>query len=128
MRGARSATLFASVAPTSCALSKPSDGTLVAVLDTRLYRAAFLPALIAVFVCAFSLTDRPPPATTPLAADAFDTSRAFGSPRQPPRDSLRELSRTFPDRRPGSSGDNELATRVQRALDRAAFDTDRTTD
>ena len=99
-----------------------------AVLDSRLYRAAFLPALIAVFVCAFSLTDRPAPATTPLAADAFDTSRAFGAPRQPPRDSLRELAAAFPDRRPGSTGDGALANRVQRALQRAQFRTERTVD
>jgi hypothetical protein len=98
------------------------------VLDSRLYRAAFLPALIAVFVCAFSLTDRPAPATTPLATDAFDTSRAFGAPRQPPRDSLRGLAATFPDRRPGSLGDGALANRVERALRRAQFDTERTVD
>jgi hypothetical protein len=101
---------------------------LVAVLDTRLYRAAFLPALIAVFVCAFSLTDRPAPATTPLAADAFDTSRAFGSPRQPPRDSLLELADAFPQRRPGSPGDEALATRVQRSLARSGFETSRAVD
>src|SRR3954462_11858066 len=98
------------------------------VLDSRLYRAAFLPVLIAVFVCAFSLTDRPPPATTPLAADAFDTSRAFGSPRQPPRDSLLELGHTFPRRRPGSPGDDALATRVQRSLSRTGFETSRAVD
>ena len=90
------------------------------VLDSRLYRAAFLPALIAVFVCAFSLTDRPAPATTPLAADAFDTSRAFGAPRQPPRNSLRELAAAFPDRRPGSTGDDGAGERVERAMRRAA--------
>jgi hypothetical protein len=31
------------------------------VLDVRVYRAAFLPALVALFVAAFSLADRPPP-------------------------------------------------------------------
>jgi hypothetical protein len=98
------------------------------VLDSRLYRAAFLPALIAVFVCAFSLTDRPAPKTTPLAADAFDTSRAFGAPRQPPRDSLRELAAAFPSRRPGSAGDGGMANRVERALRRAQFSTRRTVD
>jgi hypothetical protein len=98
------------------------------VLDSRLYRAAFLPALIAVFVCAFSLTDRPAPATTPLAADAFDTSRSFGAPRQPLRDSLLELAAAFPRRRPGSPGDDDLATRVERALARTDFETSRTTD
>jgi hypothetical protein len=86
------------------------------VLDVRVYRAAFLPALVALFVAAFSLVDRPPPATTSLAADAFDGARAFGTADPPPRDSLRELVRTFPDRRPGSPGDRALAGRVARAL------------
>ena len=38
-----------------------APGTVTAVLDVRVYRAAFLPALIAVFVAAFSLADRPRP-------------------------------------------------------------------
>src|SRR3954470_24447133 len=128
MRGARSATVFASVARARRHLPGAAGGTLIEVLDSRLYRAAFLPALIAAFVCAFSLTDRPAPATTPLAADAFDTSRAFGTARQPPRDSLRELGATFPDRRPGSAGDGRLANRVERALRRAQFEILRTVD
>jgi hypothetical protein len=86
------------------------------VLDVRVYRAAFLPALVALFVAAFSLVDRPAPATTPLSADAFDGARAFGTADPPPRDSLRQLVRAFPDRRPGSAGDRALAARVARAL------------
>ena len=69
-----------------------------AVLDVRVYRAAFLPALVALFVAAFSLADRPAPATSPLAADAFDGARAFGG-AAPLRNSLAELARSFPDRR-----------------------------
>src|SRR5204862_316179 len=57
------------------------------VLDVRVYRAAFLPALVALFVAAFSLADRPAPATSSLAADAFSTARAYGAP-YPPRASL----------------------------------------
>ena len=71
------------------------------VVDLRVYRAAFLPALVAVFVAAFSLADRPAPATSPLAADAFDSGIAFGDDARPQRNSLNELARTFPDRRPG---------------------------
>jgi hypothetical protein len=98
------------------------------VLDARVYRAAFLPALIAVFVVAFSLADRPAPATTPLAADAFSTSRAFGAEDRPVRDSLLELGRSFPSRRPGSAGDEGLAGRVERALGRAGFEVRREVD
>src|SRR6476620_2344637 len=75
------------------------------VLDVRVYRAAFLPALVALFVAAFSLADRPPPATTSQAADAFDGSRAYGTSEPPQRNSLRELARAFPGRTPGSPGD-----------------------
>jgi hypothetical protein len=87
------------------------------VLDVRVYRAAFVPALVALFIAAFSLADRPDPATTPLAADAFDGERAFGG-RAPLRNSLAELARSFPDRRPGTADDAALADRVADTLGR----------
>ena len=103
------------------------------MLDVRVYRAAFVPALVAVFVAAFSLADRPAPATSPLAADAFDPAVAFGDGARPQRNSLNELARSFPQRRPGSAGDAGLADRVAPALGqkdrrtrRAAFDVTRT--
>jgi hypothetical protein len=85
------------------------------VLDVRVYRAAFLPALIALFVAAFSLGDRPAPAVSPLAADAFDGQRAFGGDA-PLRNSLQELARSFPNRTTGSAGDTGLADRVAATL------------
>ena len=72
------------------------------VLDLRVYRAAFVPALLALFVVAFSLEGRPSPARTRAVADAFDPARAFGTPQV--RDSLLQLGAAFPDRRPGSAG------------------------
>jgi hypothetical protein len=90
------------------------------VLDVRVYRAAFLPALIALFLAAFSLADRPAPAVSPLAADTFDGTRAFGG-KSPLRNSLHELAQSFPDRRTGSADDAGLADRVAvtlRASDR----------
>src|SRR4051812_43317248 len=89
-----------------------SVDTVVTVLDPRVYRAAFVPALLAVFVVAFSLEGRPGPATTRLAADAFDGARAYGGVNA--RNSLLELGASFPDRRPGSPGDAALADRVTR--------------
>ena len=86
------------------------------MLDVRVYRAAFLPALVALFVAAFSLVDRPGPATTSQAADAFDGARAFGTATPPPRNSLLELARAFPRRAPGSAGDLGVADRVAAAL------------
>jgi hypothetical protein len=85
------------------------------VLDVRVYRAAFLPALVALFVAAFSLADRPAPLVSPLSADSFRGDRAFGG-RAPLRNSLTELGRSFPDRSPGSADDAALADRVADTL------------
>ena len=49
------------------------------MLDVRVYRTAFLPALVALFVAAFALQDRPTPARSALAPDAFNAERAFGA-------------------------------------------------
>jgi hypothetical protein len=101
------------------------SGTLGRILlDVRVYRAAFLPALVALFVAAFSLADRPDPVTSPLAADAFDGERAFGG-RAPLRNSLAELAREFPDRRIGAAGDSGLADRVAETLGRPDSQTTR---
>jgi len=85
------------------------------VLDVRVYRAAFLPALLALFVAAFSLADRPAAVVSPLEADAFNVERAFGG-RAALTNSLIELGRAFPARAPGSAGDAALADRVAATL------------
>ncbi|HET9738887.1 MAG TPA: M28 family peptidase [Solirubrobacteraceae bacterium] len=85
------------------------------MLDVRVYRAAFLPALVALFVAAFSLADRPAPLVSDLSADSFRGERAFGG-RTPLRNSLAELGRSFPNRSPGSSDDAQLADRVAATL------------
>src|SRR4051794_35970486 len=74
------------------------------MLDLRVYRAAFVPALLCVVVAAFSLAAPPRAVTTTLAPDAFQGSRAFGT--------LRQLATAFPDRAPGSAGDQGLAREV----------------
>jgi hypothetical protein len=86
------------------------------VLDLRVYRLAFVPALVLVFVAAFALENRPAPARSFVAADAFNTDRAYGTGSRPARNSLRELARAVPQRRPGSAGDVALANRVQAEL------------
>ena len=85
------------------------------VLDVRVYRAAFLPALVALFVAAFSLVDRPAPLVSPLATDAFSGERAFGG-KTPLRNSLLELAETFPNRASGTADDSGLADRVAQTL------------
>jgi len=74
------------------------------VLDPRIYRAAFVPVLLAVLVAAFSLQDRPRPIGTTLAPDAFQGDRAALM--------LEDLAIKFPRRRPGDAGDEALARRV----------------
>jgi hypothetical protein len=78
------------------------------VLNGRIYRAAFLPLLLALAVAGFSLTARPAPLGSDLAPDAFEGARAYAT--------LQELARRFPERRPGSAGDNGLAAYVAATL------------
>src|SRR3954462_2964325 len=113
MRGARSG-------------MSPSVDTVERVLDPRVYRLAFVPALLAVFVVAFSLEARPRPATTLLSADAFDGARAYGGVRSP--NSLSQPGAPFPTRRPGSAADAALADRVAATLRRDGFGVTRRSD
>ena len=78
------------------------------MLNGRLYRAAFVPFAIALAVAAFSLGSRPVPASTTLAPDAFEGKPAF--------EELRSLAARFPDRRPGSAGDEAFAGYIERTL------------
>jgi Peptidase family M28 len=79
------------------------------MLNWRLYRATFVPFLVALGVAAFSLGARPQPLTSTLAPDAFDGASAFAE--------LKSLAAEFPDRRPGSAGDQRLAARVAQTLE-----------
>ena len=94
------------------------------MLDVRVYRAAFLPALLALFVVAFSLEGRPSPLRTRAVADAFDPERAYGGARV--LDSLVQLGEEYPERRPGSSGDAALAGRVDEVMRAAGFQVEHT--
>jgi hypothetical protein len=64
------------------------------MLDLRIYRAAFIPVVLAVLIAGFSLAERPRPIGTTLAPDAFDGQRAYAG--------LTELDRRFSRRAPGS--------------------------
>ena len=96
------------------------------MLDVRVYRAAFIPALIALFVVAFSLQGRPAPVRTRAVADAFDPDRAYGGVRV--RDSLLQLGDAFGERRPGSAGDAALGSRVGEVFRAAGFGVTQTRD
>jgi hypothetical protein len=101
--------------------------TSTEVLDARVYRTAFLPALVALFVAAFALADRPAPARNAFPTDVFSAERAFGSGTPEP-ESLQGMAAAFPDRTAGSAGDTGLAQLVQQVFEapeeqgeRAAF-------
>lgn len=83
------------------------------MLDPRVYRAGLLPALLALIVAAFSIQQPPAPLTATLPPDSFSGARAFGT--------LQALRDDFPSRRPGSDGDEALASRVRGDLIRAGF-------
>jgi Peptidase family M28 len=79
------------------------------MLNWRLYRAAFVPFLFALAIAAFSLSSRPLPLTSSLAPDAFEGAPAFAE--------LHTMAARFPDRRPGSRGDRQLARYVADRLE-----------
>jgi hypothetical protein len=78
------------------------------MLDPRVYRAAFVPAALALIVAAFSLKEPPSGAGTSLAPDAFVGARAFDGPGT----GLRPLAAAFPRRDPGGPGDSGVAARI----------------
>jgi hypothetical protein len=79
------------------------------MLNGRLYRAAFVPFLFALAIAAFSLGSRPLALTSTLAPDAFEGAPAYSE--------LQRLDASFPGRRPGSPGDEELARYVAQKLE-----------
>jgi hypothetical protein len=79
------------------------------MLNGRLYRAALVPFLLALAVASFSLGARPGALSSTLAPDAFEGAPAFAE--------LQRLAARFPDRRPGSTSDQELAAYVARTLE-----------
>src|SRR4051794_29438828 len=97
MRGARSS---------MCLLKTRvrADTLRVSMLDARIYRAALVPVLLAVIVCAFSLEDQPPAIGTTLAPDAFDGTRVTRE--------LDTLAGAYPRRRAGDAADTAMARRI----------------
>jgi hypothetical protein len=79
------------------------------MLSGRLYRASLVPFAAVLAIAAFSLSSRAHPLSSSLAPDAFDGTRAFAD--------LNELAQAFPDRRPGSRGDEALARHIAAAIE-----------
>ena len=74
------------------------------MIDQRLYRLAFLPALLAAIAMLFSLQPVPEPLEAPVSLEGFDGEAAVLTARQ--------IARDAPDRTPGSAGDGEIADLV----------------
>jgi hypothetical protein len=79
------------------------------VIEPRIYRAGFLPALLAIVLVAFSLVTAPTAVPQGLAADAlFEGTTAVST--------VRDIATTTPDRRAGKPGDAAVASRVKQAF------------
>lgn len=78
------------------------------MIDFRLYRLAFIPALIAVGVVMFSLEGAPDALQPGTLRGEFDGARAAALERQ--------IVNAAPDRTPGSDGDNHVADIVAEHL------------
>src|SRR5262245_27144434 len=88
------------------------------VIEPRIYRAAFVPALLALVLAAFSLESRPAPLPQGLLADVlFDGNLAAQAAAQ--------IADRRPNRRPGSPGDLGMANDVAGQLGRRGFSVQR---
>ncbi len=79
------------------------------MLNGRIYRASFVPLLVALVVAGFSLSAPAGSLSSTLAPDAFDGPLAFAE--------LQKLAARFPERRPGSQGDEALAGYLAQTLE-----------
>ena len=86
------------------------------MIEPRIYRAAFLPALFALVLVAFSLESPPRAAPQGLAADALFEGVGTAS-------LVRDIAATTPDRRAGRPGDAAVASRVKQAFLSHGFST-----
>ncbi len=94
------------------------DGEPGALIELRVYRAAFVPALLAAVLTMFSLEDRPRPLPQGLAADVlFDGRQAAAR--------AADIAQANPDRRPGGPGDRATADTVERTLAARGFSVER---
>jgi hypothetical protein len=87
------------------------------VFEPRVYRAAFIPALLALVLTMFSLQSRPAPLPQGLAADVLFDGRVAAA-------ETARIVAAAPDRRPGTPGDRAIAQRVANAFGDSGFPVD----
>lgn len=86
------------------------------MIEPRLYRSAFIPALLALVLVMFSFERQPSALPQGLAADVlFDGDAANAT--------LRGIVERHPDRRPGTPGDAAVARQVAEVLSGEGFET-----
>lgn len=83
------------------------------MLDPRIYRTGLVAVAVGVILLAFSFNNQPGPVSTTLPPEAFNGQNAYRN--------MLGLAEKFPDRSPGSPGDNALAGAVAKALHRDGF-------
>lgn len=88
------------------------------MFEPRVYRAAFVPALLALVLTMFSLQSRPRPVAQGLAADVLFDGRVAAA-------ETARIAEAAPDRRVGALGDTRTADRVARALTNSGFPVER---
>ena len=86
------------------------------MIEFRLYRAAFVPAVLAAVFVMFSFVDRPAPLPQGLAADVLFEEGPAGAVAE-------RLARSQPDRRPGTPGNRASARQVAETLRARGFET-----
>jgi hypothetical protein len=84
------------------------------MIEPRVYRAAFVPALLALVLTMFSLQSRPRPLPQGLAADVLFDGRLAAI-------ETARIAEREPDRRPGRPGNLRTALRVAELLDARGF-------
>lgn len=84
------------------------------MIEPRVYRAAFVPALLALVLTMFSLQSRPRPLPQGLAADVLFDGRLAAI-------ETARIAEREPDRRPGRPGNLRTAQRVAELLDARGF-------
>src|SRR4051812_13496798 len=94
------------------------DGDSGALIELRVYRAAFVPALLAAVLTMFSLEDRPRPLPQGLAADVLFDGRLAAT-------RAKEIADANPNRHAGGRGDRATADTVERNLAARGFTVER---
>jgi hypothetical protein len=78
------------------------------MLDGRIYRTGLIAVALALIVLAFSLQNQPAGSRATLSPDAFNAQYAMTQ--------MQRLWRAYPNRRPGSVQDDDLASQVAETL------------